>query len=159
MGTEIERKFRVEGDGWRSAPGRTALAFRQGYLSTDKARTVRVRLEGARGVLTIKGPTTGARRSEFEYEVPAADAEELLALCIPPLIDKVRHRIPVGTHVFEVDEFLGDNAGLVIAEVELGAEDEVFTRPAWLGVEVTTDARYYNSNLIAHPYRTWSGQG
>ena len=152
MGTEIERKFLVRGEAWRTGSG---TPFRQGYLSTTKERTVRVRLEGARATLTIKGVTVGARRSEFEYEIPAEDAAALLALCEPPIIEKVRHRIPIGRHVFEVDEFQGDNAGLIVAEVELADEAEAFERPAWLGDEVTGDPRYYNANLVAHPYATW----
>lgn len=152
MATEIERKFLVVGDAWRQGAG---IRYVQGYLNRDKARTVRVRIAGGQGFLTVKGPNRGAVRSEFEYPIPLADAEGLLALCDGPLIDKLRYRIPLGNHVWEVDEFLGDNAGLIVAEIELGHEDESFARPDWLGKEVTGDPRYYNSSLASHPYCTW----
>jgi CYTH domain-containing protein len=133
------------------------VLFRQGYLSTEKTRTVRVRLEGDRGVLTVKGLTRGVTRLEFEYEIPAADAARMLDdLCERPLIEKTRYRIDTGRHVWEVDEFHGDNEGLVVAEIELAAADEVFDRPAWIGREVSDDPRYFNANLVAHPYRSWS---
>jgi adenylate cyclase len=130
--------------------------YRQGYVRTAGPATVRVRLAGERGYLTIKGPTTGLTRSEFEYEIPRADAEALLdGLCEKPQIEKLRRRIPAGPHVWEVDEFLGDNAGLVVAEIELSREDEPFVRPAWLGEEVSADPRYRNSALAQRPYRSW----
>jgi adenylate cyclase len=153
VGQEIERKFLVKDDGWRGlAPG---VAYRQGYLPTTGA-TVRVRIAGERGYLTIKGPTQGVGRAEYEYEVPLADARELLdTLCARPQIEKRRYRIPVGKHVFEVDEFAGDNEGLVIAEVELKSADEPFERPAWVGEEVSHDPRYFNSALARHPFRSW----
>ncbi|KQQ31966.1 adenylate cyclase [Duganella sp. Leaf126] len=154
MGVEIERKFLVRGDAWQAlgAP----VYFRQGYLSSHKERTVRVRIEGERAVLTIKGRSVGATRSEWEYPIPLAEAAQLLdGLCEQPLIEKCRRRIAVGRHVWEVDEFLGANAGLVVAEIELGAEDEAFDKPEWVGQEVTDDARYYNSNLIRHPFSNW----
>lgn len=152
MPQEIERKFLVTGTAWRSATG---TLYRQGYLNRDKARTVRVRVAGEQGFLTIKGVTTGASRAEFEYPIPVADAEQLLALCDGPLIEKVRHIVLVESTCWEVDAFLGDNAGLVVAEVELQSEDQAFARPPWLGAEVTHDARYYNSNLAIHPYQNW----
>jgi CYTH domain-containing protein len=127
----------------------------QGYLNRDKLRTVRVRLAGEMGFLTIKGPTHGATRAEFEYAIPLADALSLLELCEGPLIDKVRFQVPLGNVVWEVDEFAGDNAGLVVAEVELPSEDAAFVRPDWLGEEVTHDARYFNSNLAQHPFYRW----
>lgn len=152
MAIEIERKFLVTGKDWRTAsPSRIV----QGYLNRDRARTVRVRIAGAAAWLTIKGQNVGATRAEFEYAIPLADAEALLALCDGPLIDKQRHRIPLGEHVWEVDEFFGDNAGLIVAEIELRHEDEAFARPAWLGDEVSSDPRYYNSSLATHPYNTW----
>ncbi len=154
MGREIERKFLVRGDGYRAlgAPER----YRQGYVRTAGPATVRVRVAGERGYLTVKGPTQGLTRSEFEYPIPRDDAEALLdTLCERPQIEKLRYRIPAGAHTWEVDEFLGDNAGLVVAEIELGAEDEPFARPAWLGEEVTADPRYRNSELARRPYRTW----
>jgi len=153
MGTEIERKFRMASDDWQSRGA--GERFQQGYLSIDPERTVRIRLAGERAWLTIKGHNIGASRPEFEYDIPPPEARQLLALCIPPLIDKTRYRIPYGSHTWEVDVFHGDNAGLVIAEVELSAEDEVVALPDWIGEEVTGDPAYYNSNLIRHPYRTW----
>lgn len=153
MPLEIERKFLVSGHAWRSAD---AVLYRQGYLNRDKQRTVRVRIAGDRAFLTIKGVSSGATRVEFEYEIPVSEAAQLLTLCDGPLIEKTRHRVTVGGHVWEVDEFHGDNDGLVVAEIELGSEDEAFARPAWVTVEVTEDARYYNSNLAVRPFRTWS---
>jgi len=152
MGIEIERKFLVAGDAWRAAPGQ---AFAQGYLNRDKQRTVRVRIAGDAAWLTIKGANAGATRAEFEYPIPVADAQALLALCDGPLVRKIRRVVQSGGHCWEIDEFQGDNAGLVVAEIELHAEDEVFERPAWLGAEVTHDPRYFNSNLAAVPYATW----
>lgn len=154
MGLEIERKFLVNGDEWRA--GVEGVRFRQGFLSTVPERTVRVRVAGNRATLTIKGKTVGATRAEFEYGVPLADAEEMLdALCERPLIEKVRYTLVTGGHTWEVDVFEGENAGLVVAEIELGAEDEAFDRPAWLGAEVTDDPRYFNSNLVSKPFSTW----
>ena len=152
MGTEIERKFLVTGTAWRTPDGQRIV---QGYLNRDKARTVRVRIAGALAFLTVKGPTTGATRAEFEYPIPLADAEALLGLCDGPLIDKVRHRIGFGNLLWEVDEFFGDNAGLVVAEVELASEDQAIERPSWVGQEVTSDSRYFNANLAAHPFNRW----
>jgi adenylate cyclase len=158
MGQEIERKFRVTGTGYRDqGPGRR---YRQGYLASDKARTVRVRVVGNQAWLTIKGPTTGITRSEFEYEIPGADGVTLLeSLGHQPIIDKTRYRIAHGDHVWEVDEFHGANQGLVVAEIELASEDEAFERPDWLGKEVSGDPRYFNSNLIAHPFGEWAKEG
>lgn len=152
MAIEIERKFLVTGDAWREAGGELLV---QGYLSRDKDCTVRVRIAGEQAFLTIKGKTEGASRQEFEYPVPLADAESLMALCQGPVIRKTRRRIPLGKHVWEVDEFFGDNAGLVVAEIELKSADEDFARPDWLGQEVTHDARYYNSALSELPYTRW----
>jgi len=153
MGVEIERKFLLRGDAWRSM-GQPVL-LRQGYLSSHKERVVRVRIEGERGVMTIKGRNVGAVRGEWEYEIPLADATELLLLCEQPLIEKYRRRIEHAGHVWEVDEFLGVNAGLVVAEIELGSEEEQFELPQWIGAEVTSDVRYLNSSLIKHPYSAW----
>jgi adenylate cyclase len=153
MGQEIERKFLVTGSDWRDAP---ATTYRQGYLSTDKNRTVRVRVAGDRGFLTIKGITVGASRSEYEYSIPVADALEMLAnLCLRPLIEKRRYRVEHGGLTWEVDVFFGDNEGLVLAEVELDDETQQIDLPPWVGREVTGDARFYNANLIRHPYRSW----
>ncbi len=153
MGVEIERKFLVRSDGWRSL-GEPVL-LRQGYLSSHKARVVRVRIEGEQGVMTIKGQNVGAVRGEWEYPIPLVDAAELLLLCEQPLIEKYRRRISHAGHVWEVDEFLGVNAGLVVAEIELAAEAEAFELPDWVGAEVTDDLRYLNSSLIKHPYSAW----
>lgn len=153
MGIEIERKFLVIGQSWRTGGG---MRVAQGYLNRDKQRTVRVRVVGPLAWLTIKGIGTGATRSEFEYPIPVSDAQALLALCDGPLIDKTRYTLTHAGHVWEVDEFFGDNAGLVVAEIELASEEQPFERPDWLGDEVTHDARYFNSALIAHPFRTWA---
>lgn len=151
MAQEIERKFLVAGD-YRDA-AQSSERITQGYLSSVPERTVRVRICGEQGFLTIKGRSSasGASRYEWEHAIPLAEARELLALCEPGLIDKTRHLVPCGEHVFEVDEFHGRHAGLVIAEIELAAEDEAFERPHWLGQEVTGDPRYYNSQLMRHP--------
>ncbi len=155
MGVEIERKFLLSGDDWRSL-GEPVL-LRQGYLNSDPVRTVRVRIEGDKGVLTIKSKNTGATRGEWEYPVPLADAQELLdRLCERPLVEKYRRRIEHGGFTWEVDEFLGENAGLVVAEIELPLEDTVFDKPDWIGQEVTGDKRYYNSSLIRFPFTQWT---
>jgi len=154
MGIEIERKFLVRGDAWKTQG--VGVAMRQGYLSTDPERVVRVRIEGDAATLTIKGRSQGATRGEWEYAIPLADAEELLArLCQRPLVEKTRYRIVIDAVCWEVDEFVGDNAGLVVAEIELTSEDQTFAKPAWLGEEVTHDARYFNSNLLKNPFSTW----
>jgi CYTH domain-containing protein len=154
MGVEIERKFLLASEGWRGQGIPTRM--RQGYLSTDAARTVRVRIEGERAVITIKGQSAGASRGEWEYEIPVADATELLdGLCEQPQVEKIRHRIEHAGHTWEVDEFLGLNAGLVVAEIELDAEDEAFDKPDWIGQEVTGEKRYYNSSLVRMPYAQW----
>jgi adenylate cyclase len=154
MGVEIERKFLLRGDGWKSLG--EPVFFRQGYLSSHKERVVRVRIEGERAVMTIKGANKGATRGEWEYEIPVADAAELLdGLCEQPLIEKYRRRIPFAGNVWEVDEFLGANAGLVVAEIELQSEDQQFDKPEWIAEEVTADLRYLNSNLIKQPFSTW----
>jgi adenylate cyclase len=155
MGVEIERKFLVAGDGWRTLGAPVLL--RQGYLSADPERTVRVRIEGEQGVLTIKSKNEGASRGEWEYPIPLPDAEELLdRLCERPLVEKYRRRIDFQGFTWEVDEFLGENAGLVVAEIELPAEDTVFDLPDWIGKEVTGERRYYNSSLIRLPYSKWT---
>jgi len=157
MGIEIERKFLLNDDGWRGLGQPTLM--RQGYLTSDPARTVRVRIEGERAVITIKSKNTGATRGEWEYEIPVPDAAELLdRLCEQPLVEKTRHRIGYKGHTWEVDEFRGENAGLVVAEIELGSENEAFDKPDWIGREVTGDPRYYNSSLIRLPYSKWKDQ-
>jgi adenylate cyclase len=154
VGVEIERKFLLAGEGWRGQGD--SVLLRQGYLCSDPSRVVRVRVEGSQGTLTIKGKSTGATRGEWEYPIPLDEANELLdRLCEQPLIEKYRHRIAHAGHTWEVDEFLGANAGLVVAEIELKSEDESFEVPGWIGAEVTHDARYFNSNLIRHPFTRW----
>jgi len=152
MAREIERKFLTKGSAWRRAGG---MRLCQGYLSSAKGRTVRVRTVGDKAYLTIKGMAVGATRPEFEYEIPYQDAKELLNLCEMPLIEKDRHRLEEGGVVWEIDEFLGENRGLIVAEVELESEDQPFTKPDWVGEEVTGDPRYFNSNLIKKPYTKW----
>ena len=154
MAKEIERKFLVKGDAWRAlAKGTT---YRQGYLNSAKERTVRVRTAEDKAFLTIKGLTLGATRAEYEYAIPFDEGKAMLdALAEKPLIEKKRYKIPAGDLTWEIDEFLGDNAGLILAEVELKSEDQAFDRPAWLGDEVTGDTRYYNANPIKKPFRRW----
>ena len=152
---EIERKFLVSGSFLPFAVSSSRIV--QGYICSARGRTVRVRIRGEKGYLTIKGPSdeAGVSRYEFEREIPLADAEELLKLCEPGVIDKVRYLVPVGHHTWEVDVFHGDNEGLVVAEVELRSADEPFERPGWLGREVTGDRRYYNSMLTKQPFSIW----
>ncbi|HEY0846031.1 MAG TPA: CYTH domain-containing protein [Noviherbaspirillum sp.] len=154
MGLEIERKFLVRGEGWKSlVPG---VLLRQGYLSSAPERVVRVRIEGDSAMLTIKGKSRGATRSEWEYPIPLPDAQAMLdSLCERPIIEKKRYRITYAGMVWEVDQFFGENAGLVVAEIELESEDQPFDRPDWIGEEVTSDARYFNANLLRHPYSMW----
>ena len=149
MGTEIERKFRVKKGVWRDEK---ATKYRQGYLSTVKERTVRVRTIEDKGYLTIKGISIGASRLEFEYEIPRQDADALLAICEKPLIEKNRYKLENGGFFCEVDEFFGEIQGLIVAEVELENEDQYFRKPDWIGEEVTGDTRYFNSNLVKNRY-------
>jgi CYTH domain-containing protein len=153
MAIEIERKFLVHGTDWCKPP---CVPITQGYLIRDAVRSVRVRVQGELGFLTIKGPQKGLSRAEFEYEIPVADARALLPFCSGPLIQKVRHVLEYSGKTWEVDEFLGDNTGLVVAELELDREDETFERPQWLGKEVSQDARYLNGNLAACPFISWA---
>jgi adenylate cyclase len=151
---EIERKFLVSGEGWRSLG--TAVCYRQGYLLSDKNRTVRIRIAGDRGYITVKGGASGIARSEYEYEIPPQEAAEMLDnLCDRPLIEKTRTQISYRDLIWEVDEFLGENQGLVIAEVELQDADQAIELPEWIGQEVSNDSRYYNSNLVRHPFTRW----
>ena len=155
MGMEIERKYLMASDDWRGRAD--GVDYRQGYLSTVKERTVRVRTIADRGFLTVKGISTGASRREYEYEIPAREAHEMLdELCERPLIEKRRFEIPHAGLIWEIDEFSGDNAGLIIAEVELEREDQLIDVPSWIGEEVTGDPRYFNSSLVANPFSTWS---
>lgn len=154
MATEIERKFLVKGDNWRSQG--IGQRYKQGYIPTQDQTTVRVRIAGDRGYLTIKGKNQGMARAEFEYAIPLQDAEIMLeTLCHRPLIEKMRYRIPQSDLVWEVDEFSGENSGLIIAEIELQHENQMFTLPDWIGQEVTEDPKYYNSNLVNYPYQDW----
>jgi len=154
MGVEIERKFLVRGDGWKSSG--TSTLLRQGFLSSEPDRVVRVRIEGEAATMTIKGRTVGATRSEWEYPIPLADAQAMLdRLCEQPLIEKYRHRIEHQGMMWEVDEFLGENAGLVVAEIELASEGQPFAKPEWVGDEVTQDGRYANASLVRRPFRQW----
>ena len=153
MGIEIERKFLVEGDAWRVGASPSRIV--QGFLSRDPERIVRVRLRDGEAFLTIKGKGSGLARVEVEVAIPAEEARQLLPLCLPPLIEKTRHLVTWAGHLWEIDEFYGDNAGLVVAEVELAAEDEIFERPPWLGREVSEDFRYSNAALSERPWRDW----
>lgn len=157
MGIEIERKFLVTGDGWRGR-GRSSR-LRQGYLQASKERSVRVRLDGRAGTLTIKGPARGAVRAEFEYPIPARDAAALLALCPGPLIDKTRTRVRYAGRLWEIDEYAGENQGLIVAEVELPRADARVDLPPWVGREVTAEVRYLNASLLRRPYRIWGRSG
>ncbi len=154
MGTEIERKFLVKDNSWRALA--RGVKYRQGYLNSAKERTVRVRTIDDKGYLTIKGITSGASRAEYEYEIPVAEAGALLNdLCEKPLIEKSRYKIEFKGFVWEVDEFFGENQGLIVAEVELESENQTFEKPVWIGEEVTGDPKYFNSNLINNPYLKW----
>lgn len=155
MATEIERKFLVKGDFSRLVSGSQRIV--QGYICSQPGRTVRVRIRENEGFLTIKGASdeNGLSRYEFEQKIPLTDAEELLKLCEPGVIDKVRNLVSAGRHTWEVDVFHGDNEGLLLAEIELSSEDEPFEQPDWVGQEVSGDRRYYNSMLTKHPYKEW----
>ncbi len=157
MGKEIEYKYLVNSDLYKKIGVRTY--YKQGYLSVEKGRTVRVRVVGSAGYITVKGETKGAARAEFEYVIPVKDAEEMLnRLCMRPLIEKYRYKIRIGELTWEVDEFLGDNTGLVIAEVEVPYEEYPVEKPEWVGENVTGDVRFYNSNLLKYPYSQWKTQ-
>jgi len=154
MPTEIERKFLLKSDRWRSLA--TGIAYRQGYITASAKRTVRVRVVGDQGYLTIKGETTGIARAEYEYGIPVQDALEMLhSLCDPPLIEKLRYRIEWEGLVWEVDEFEGENRGLILAEVELVDAQQAIALPDWIGKEVSDDPRYFNANLAKHPFCQW----
>ena len=154
MGKEIERKFLVKDDTFKTLAQGTS--YRQGYLNSQKERVVRVRTIADKGFLTVKGITTGATRVEYEYEIPVKDAEAMLdELCQKPLIEKNRYKIKQGNFIWEVDEFFGENQGLICAEVELESEAQSYDKPEWIGEEVTGDPKYFNSNLIQNPYKNW----
>ena len=155
MAKEIERKFLVKGDAWRALAQGTH--YRQGYLNSVKERTVRIRTINEKAFLTIKGPTIGVTRQEYEYEIPHADCVQMLEhLAEKPIIEKNRYKIPHEGLIWEIDEFLGVNAGLIVAEVELSDENQVFNKPEWIGEEISADPRYFNSNLVKNPYTTWN---
>ncbi|MDK2122703.1 CYTH domain-containing protein [Parachitinimonas caeni] len=156
MGMEIERRFHVANDNWRALAQGTW--YKQGYLSVDPDRTVRVRIVGDQAWLTLKGRVSNVSRQEFEYVIPLADANAMLGSMCPMLVEKKRYRIEREGLVWEVDEFFGANTGLILAEVELASEDQPYTAPDWLGHEVTEDPRYTNAYLSQHPYPTWSQQ-
>jgi adenylate cyclase len=155
MAQEIERKFLVSGEFKSLAVKETRIT--QGYLSSVPERTVRVRIKGEKGFITIKGigSASGASRYEWEKEIPVSEIEELLKICEPGVIDKTRFLVKAGPHTYEVDEFYGENEGLVVAEIELSSEEEAFEKPEWLGEEVTGDVKYYNSMLMKNPFKKW----
>ena len=154
MGKEIERKFLLKSDAWRSLAKGTM--YRQGYLNSVKERTVRIRTVGDKAFLTIKGITVGTTRAEYEYPIPFDECNAMLdSLAEKPIIEKTRYKVPIGALTWEIDEFFGDNKGLIVAEVELTSEDQKFDKPAWVGDEVSGDPRYFNSNLIKHPFTKW----
>ena len=154
MGTEIERKFLIVNDDWRK--NASPVLYRQGYLCAQLERTVRVRLAGEKAWLTIKGKSTGAARKEFEYEIDPGEAKYILDhLCLQPLIEKYRHTLEYASLIWVVDEFLGDNSGLIFAEIELDSVDQAINKPGWIGNEVTGDPKYFNANLINNPYKNW----
>jgi adenylate cyclase len=155
MGVEIERKFLVNHTLWQQAEKSEAVPYRQGYLLNSEQKTVRVRVAGSKGYITIKGPTEGFSRKEYEYEIPVAEATELLANFAENCIEKRRTRFPFAGKVWEVDEFGGANQGLIVAEIELHSEDEELQLPEWITEEVTGDKRYYNASLVTHPYSKW----
>jgi adenylate cyclase len=156
MAQEIERKFLVKSEAFK-AESVKEMRITQGYLSSVPERTVRVRIKGEKGFMTIKGigNESGASRYEWEREISIEDTKALLSICEPGVIDKTRYNVKSGEHTFEVDEFYGENDGLVVAEVELSSEDEAFEKPEWLGEEVTGDVKYYNSMLMKNPYKNW----
>lgn len=155
MGLEIERKFLVVGDAWRAAVTR-CLEMRQGYLGGEGGRaSVRVRLEGEAARLNIKAAVIGSARAEYEYDIPPADCREILATLCVGRVEKIRHYVPAGELTWEIDEFLGDNAGLVVAEIELPTAEHAFAHPDWLGRELTDERRYYNHALALKPYSQW----
>ena len=154
MGLEIEKKFLITNDSWKALG--TGKEYCQGYLNSGKGTSLRIRTIGERGIITVKGPNEGGKRLEFEYDIPYVDAREMLdTLCLKPLIDKIRYKIPFGGFTWEVDVFKGENEGLIFAEIELESVDQPFDIPEWIGEEVTGDPKYYNANLVSYPYSQW----
>jgi len=155
MGREIERKYLVKDESWRQHAGR-GIHYQQGYLCLDMERSVRVRVGGGKGTITLKGKPEGAARDEFEYPIPADDGRQILErICVKPIIEKIRYEIRVGGLKWEVDEFFGENRGLVVAEIETGKLSGEIAKPDWVGEEVTDDPRYFNLNLVKQPYLQW----
>jgi adenylate cyclase len=155
MAIEIEHKFLLANDAWRSLVQKS-VKYRQGYLSSQPTSSIRIRIADNQAWLNIKSATVGTQRLEFEYEIPLTDAEEIIAvLCGKPLIEKTRHFVPYEGNLWEIDEFKGDNQGLIVAEIELSEANKIFNKPKWLGEEVTHDLRYYNNNLAVNPYKNW----
>ena len=155
MGIEIERKFLVKKEKWNQLEKPRGENFRQGYLLTDPKKTIRVRQTSDKGFLTIKGISVGATRAEYEYEIPFEEAQELLDQFAVSELSKIRYKISVDHHIWEVDVFLGENEGLIVAEIELKTEDESFKIPDWIAQEVTAEEKYFNSNLTLNPYKNW----
>lgn len=155
MALEIEHKFLLADDSWRALTSRSVY-FKQGYLSSAQTSSIRVRIGGDQAWLNIKSATIGNHRLEYEYEIPLSDAREIMDnLCRRPLVEKQRHYVEFQGHIWEIDEFFGDNAGLIVAEIELDSLNQDFPKPSWIGEEVTHDLRYYNNNLAINPYSTW----
>ena len=158
MGQEIERKYLVDHNKWQQIDKPIGQLYRQGYLLTDPNKTIRVRQTTEKGFLTIKGLSIGATRPEYEYEIPFDEAKELLDNFSISELSKIRYRITFDNKIWEVDEFLGNNIGLIVAEIELTSEDESFGIPAWIGKDVTGQEKYYNSNLTIEPYKNWKSK-
>lgn len=155
MGIEIERKFLVKEKKWKPVDKPAGIQIIQRYLSSEPGKAIRIRIKDKKGFITIKGKSQGAARSEYEYQIPLKDAEELIQNFSGGLISKVRYNIHFGGKLWEVDEFHGDNEGLMVAEIELGSENERFDLPEWAGKEVTKDKRYHNAQLALNPYKNW----
>ncbi len=156
MALEIEHKFLLANDDWRTEV-QSSVYYKQAYLSSSPTSSIRVRISDSQAWLNLKSATIGNHRLEFEYEIPLVDADTIITeLCVKPWIEKQRHFIARDGHVWEIDEFFGDNAGLIVAEIELLQIDESFAKPSWIGVEVTHDLRYYNNNLAKHPFKDWN---
>ena len=154
MGLEIERKFLIKDDSWKNE-AEDGISIKQGYLNSSAERTVRVRIQGSKGIMTVKGENQNLTRKEFEYQIPLQDAINMLEICEKPIIEKTRYILSKSDKTWEIDVFAGKNEGLIVAEIELVAEEESFDRPSWLGEEVSLDSRYYNSSLITRPYSDW----
>jgi len=154
MAVEIERKFLLANSNWRALIN-NSTSIKQGYLNSNHERTTRVRIKGDKGFLTVKGKSNGTKRLEFEYEIPLDDANEMLQLCEKPIIEKIRYEIHINDDIWEIDEFDGDNKGLLVAEVELENENQEVTIPEWIGTEVSHENKYFNSSLIKNPFSRW----